>query len=153
MEKIQPAREKPRIGVCAPTAAAKAQLNSYWLLQEASRLRFCPRGGLSQMTAPLISFTNQLCGAARPHAPLLKTENGRRRETKFPAKFFAKLSFKKAGWEERSFSDVGHSCVFPQAPPSLRGRNMKGSGPMPPRRCCALRRTTKKPIQKGLLFL
>ena len=49
---------------------------------------------------------------------------------------------------ERSFSDVGHSCVFPQAPPSPRGRIMKGSGPMPPRRCCVLRRTSKNQFRK-----
>ena len=39
-----PAREKPRIGVCMPTAAAKVWLNDHLLLQEASRLPFCPRG-------------------------------------------------------------------------------------------------------------
>ena len=43
-EGTQPAREKPRIGVCTPTAAAKRRLNDHPLLQEASRLPFRPRG-------------------------------------------------------------------------------------------------------------
>ena len=43
-EGTQPAREKPRMGVCAPTAAAKKRLNNHLLLQGASRLTFCLRG-------------------------------------------------------------------------------------------------------------
>ena len=38
-----PAREKPRIGFCAPTAAANRWLNVHLFLQEASRLPLCPR--------------------------------------------------------------------------------------------------------------
>ena len=42
--KIQPAREKAGMRVCAPTAAAKRRLNDHLLLQEAMRLPFSPRG-------------------------------------------------------------------------------------------------------------
>ena len=50
-----PAREKPRIGVCMPTAAAKVWLNDHLLLQEVSRLLSSSRGRAWVDASPLES--------------------------------------------------------------------------------------------------